>query len=126
MPKGKHVTEELKREVYALWDQGFSKVEIGKRVGVSDSTVGKIVRNRQTGEKTKVCPVCGMKSKDEARFCWWCGGDIRSEAVKLRERVVSMRAMIHHLPENMKKEFDDVTRSVIKYLEGNADGQNQD
>ena len=123
MPKGKRITEEVRREVYSLWDQGFSKVEIGKRVGVSDSTVGKILRSKPTDEELKSCPCCGIKSKKDARYCWWCGGDIRCEADKLLERVVSMRAMIHHLPENMKSEFDGVTRDVIKYLEGEAHGQ---
>lgn len=123
MPKGNPVTEELKREVYALWEQGFNTFEIGERVGLSHYTVVRIARSNPTDEGLKSCPCCGIKSKKDARYCWWCGNDIRSEADKLLERVVSMRAMIHHLPENMRREFDDVTRDVIKYLEGEAHGQ---
>ena len=32
MPKGKRITEEIRRAVYAHWDSGMNKVEIGKRV----------------------------------------------------------------------------------------------
>ena len=121
MPKGKRITEEVRREVYSLWDSGMNKVEIGKRVGLSEAAVAKVVKHRPNGNK--ICPVCLKESNDGARYCWWCGNDIRSDADKLLERVVSMRPMIHHLPENMKSEFDGVTRDVIKYLEGEANGQ---
>lgn len=68
MPKGKRITEELRREVYSLWEQGFSKVEIGKRVGVSDVTVGKILRSKPTDEGLKSCPRCGIKSKKRRKI----------------------------------------------------------
>lgn len=121
MPKGKRITEEIKKEVYSHYKSGKNNVEIAKIVGISDHAVGDIIR--RIHEKKKVCPTCGLESKVDARYCWWCGGDIRSEADKLLERVVSMRVMIHHLPENMKSEFDGVTRDVIKYLEEEAHGQ---
>ena len=120
MPKGKRITEELRREVYSHWDNGMNKAEIGRRINLSEAAVANVIKNRPNGNK--ICPVCGKESNAGARYCWWCGGDIRSEADKLLERVVSMRAMIHHLPENMKNEFDGVTRDVIKYLGGEANG----
>lgn len=116
MSRGTHITQEQKQKIYELYDSGMTVyLHIAKEVGVSDSTVGKIIRERNASS-VKICPKCLHESGREARYCFYCGNDIRSKEELLLLNVEKLRGMIVHLPENVRAEFDGITREIMGYL----------
>jgi predicted RNA-binding Zn-ribbon protein involved in translation (DUF1610 family) len=116
MSKGPQIKPEQKQKIYDLYDSGMTVyLHIAKEVGVSDSTVGKIIKSRNAAT-SKICPNCKRESGREARFCFFCGNDIRSREELLLLRVQSLRGMIVHLPENARADFDATTREIMGYL----------
>ena len=116
MSRGTHITQEQKQKIYELYDGGMTVyLHIAKEVGVSDSTVGKIIKGRYS-DAVKICPKCLHESGREARYCYYCGNDIRSREELLAIGCEKLRGMIVHLPENVRAEFDGITREIMGYL----------
>lgn len=116
MSKGPHITQEQKQKIYDLYDGGMTVYKyIAQEVGVSDSTVGRIIKARYP-DTVKICPKCNRESGREARYCYYCGSDIRSKEELLLLRVQELRGLIVHLPENTRGEFDAATREIMGYL----------
>lgn len=116
MSRGPHITQEQKQKIYDLYDGGLTVYKyIAQEVGVSDTSVGRIIRGRHT-DTTRICPKCLHESGTGARFCYWCGNDIRSKEELLLLNVEKLRGMIVHLPENVRAEFDGITREIMGYL----------
>lgn len=113
---GKRITAEQIKRIYELYDGGMTVyLHIAKEVGISDATVGKIIKERNAAT-TRICPKCKRESGMGARFCYWCGNDIRSKEALLLIKVEKLRGMVVHLPENVRAEFDDITRELLDYL----------
>lgn len=112
----RHIKQEKIHQIYELWESGLhNKSEISRQVGVSEPTVSRLLKQReQTG--AKVCPKCKRESRQDARFCYYCGNDLRSREELLAIKVEKLRSMILHLPENMRGEFDSTTREIMGYL----------
>lgn len=113
---GKRVTEEQKKRVYELYDGGMTVyLHIAKEVGISDATVGKIIKERKASV-AKICTKCLHESARAARYCYYCGNDIRSREELLAISCEKLRGMIVHLHENVRAEFDGITRELMGYL----------
>lgn len=112
----KRITEEQKQRIYDLYDAGMTVyLHIAKEVGISDATIGKIIKARNAS-CVKVCPNCKRESGREERFCFYCGKNIRTREEELASEVSKLRGMIVHLPENVRAEFDGITREIMGYL----------
>ena len=113
---GKRITGEQIKRIYELYDGGMTVyLHIAKEVGISDATVGKIIKERKAST-AKICTKCLHESGTGARFCFWCGNDIRSKEELLLLKVEKLRGMIVHLPENVRADFDADTREIMDYL----------
>lgn len=112
MPK--IVTEEKKREIKRMLEEGRTRHEIAKNCHASTKTIAKIEAEMQGG--AKICPSCKRESTANARFCWYCGKDIRDERDLLIDKVIALRGLIVHLPENLQAKYDADTKSVLDYL----------
>lgn len=112
MPK--IVTEEKKREIKRMLEDGRSYTDIKETLHVGQQTIGK-VKLEMKGE-AKICPSCKRESTANARFCWYCGKDIRDERDLLIDKAIALRGLIVHLPENLQAKYDADTKAVLDYL----------
>lgn len=112
MPK--IVTEEKKREIKKMLEEGRSYNYIKENCHVTSGTIAKIKAEKQGG--AKICPSCKRESTANARFCWYCGKDIRDERDLLIDKVIALRGLIVHLPDNLQAKYDADTKSVLDYL----------
>lgn len=72
-----------------------------------------------TKTKTKKCPKCYKKIEVKgARFCPYCGADVRNENEVLAERVGRMLSYHSFMPSNIRDEYIEVLNQVIKNLKG--------
>jgi len=112
MPK--IVTEEKKREIKRMLEEGRGYREIMEACHVTTKTITKVKAEMQGG--AKICPSCKHESTANARFCWYCGKDIRDERDLLIDKVIALRGLIVHLPENLQAKYDADTKAVLDYL----------
>lgn len=100
-------------------DRNLTTKEIAKKHFISDGTLARIVeenneplrrpsattpRNRKS--KHKSCPKCRKKiDLKGARFCPFCGADIRSENEVLAEKVIKQIELFKFLPETTRDDF---------------------
>ena len=111
MPK--IVTEEKKREIKRMLEEGRGYKDIQETLHVGKKTTDK-VKLEMNG--AKICPSCKRESTANARFCWYCGKDIRDERDLLIDKVIALRGLIVHLPENLQAKYDADTKAVLDYL----------
>lgn len=101
---GKIITPEEKDIIIELFEAKHPISYIAEKVGCSDQTIRNILdreglkpinygskNGAGVKHKEKKCPHCKAVNHNKgARFCWKCGGDIRSEAIILNERVAKL------------------------------------
>ncbi|MBO5969764.1 MAG: zinc-ribbon domain-containing protein [Clostridia bacterium] len=121
------LTQGQKEEIVALYRQGMAVKEIAEAYGIDQSYVSHLghkegIRRRReytknpTGAPDKKCPHCKAKNPAKARYCMYCGKDIRDKRQILCEKVEALRAMTALLPESVSGEADEITRDVLAYL----------
>ena len=73
--------------------------------------------NGESAKPARICPKC-RKSIDVngARFCCFCGSDIRTSKQICLEGLERIMPKIMHLPENMRDEFTQTILMTIKEL----------
>ena len=112
--KVKELTQEQKYAICEEYKDSSNKVEaIAKRYGIYRYDVVNIAvelgaelrRPKKRGATVRICPKC-RKSIDVkgARFCYFCGADIRSNKEQLIERIHNAIGHIRFLPESMRDE----------------------
>ena len=126
------MTEETKREILRDYEnKEISVASIADKFHVSRSAIAKIAVEmggqprrqnafgKKRGGKCKVCPKC-KKTVDVkgARFCCYCGADIRNHIDILIERNERLLKISGLLPQNERDEFRDVLIANIKELQG--------
>lgn len=80
---------------------------------------GKSIKRK---EGAKVCHKCKKKIDVKgARFCCYCGADIRSKQEILCERIRELMPRIQLLPENMRDDTRDVMLAAIEEITSNAE-----
>lgn len=121
-----------KKEIIAMYsDKSIPVSEILETYHISRAVLSRILKEeavpfrlqKAAGKRTNVkldsCPVChkSLVAKD-ARFCCWCGSDVRSEGDKLLDKLAELWAVIYpnfinyDEKEEAKKIFNDVTTYI--------------
>lgn len=105
--------------------------EIAKKYGTYRTNVAHIAvemgaeprHNVGQGGKGRVCPKCRKKIEVKgAKFCCYCGTDIRSAEELLIERVERACTVVLHLPENMRDEMQRLLLDVVATLKKGVRG----
>ena len=127
-----NITEETKREILKDYEnKEITVTQISKKYGIIRSKVAKIAvemgaqprcekkYGKRYVAKSKVCPNC-RKTVDVkgARFCCYCGADIRSDVEILVERNKKLLEVITNFPVGNRDELRDVLLENIRVLSG--------
>lgn len=121
-------------------DYEYSKMtrnEICEKYGISSTTLSNYVRafgfaprqNRiayiQKQERTNVCDRCKRTvSVPGARFCPYCGSDIRTEAMKVQDSLSSLLSITNLIPDSTHDTFVKTIRDAIRLLGDSTEGEN--
>ena len=118
------MTLETKREIAELYADKSNKAhDIAKSYGVSSSRLAEIItemggkvrkpRKKTGGDINKKCPQCRAKiAVQGARFCPFCGADIRNARELLADRLEQVWANAEIVGGNITL-FGDESRDVI-------------
>lgn len=127
------LTHEQKKAIYEEYlDKDNRVAEIAERYGVLRAQVARIAvemgatpRNEKRfgqkyktgGHNARICPKCRKTIETKgARFCCFCGSDIRSGKEIAAERLQKVMTYIIHLPVNMRDEAQQAIINAIKEL----------
>lgn len=119
------MTPEIKEQVIQDYLSGMPVKEIGEKYHIDSSVPGKLTRKagfpgRQQAEakaSAKVCPKCRKKIDVKgARFCPFCGTDIRTEAEMLVEKLEKTTELYRFLPETYRDDFLATISKAIKII----------
>lgn len=121
-------------------DYEYSKMtrnEICEKYGISGTTLSNYVRafgfaQRQNRiayvpkqERTNVCDRCKRTvSVPGARFCPYCGSDIRTEAMKVQDSLSSLLSITNLIPDSTRDTFVKTIRGAIRLLGDSTEGEN--
>ena len=129
------LTPQQRKEILELYNDGSVGVkEIGESYSINPSTVCRIAKeegatgrtktgvtrerkSRRTTPTVKTCGAC--KKKVElvgAKFCPYCGTDIRSPKEMLIQRVIAFAPKVRYLPENCRDELQNLLIDVKNEL----------
>ena len=124
MCRDKKLTESQRQEIVNKYAEGVPTKEIADAYGVDQSYVSALANKggyRRSGKyinRGKTCPNCKAKNPPIAKYCMFCGGDVRDEKQILIEKVEALRVMTVFLPDSARSEADEITCMVLKYLGG--------
>jgi hypothetical protein len=118
--------KETKQGIYDAYVRGDKVVDISEKYGILTSYVKKIATDmgatpRQKphtrAQENKVCPKCRKKIEvNGAKFCPFCGTDIRSTRDILIERIDKARECLSMLPENARDEVCKLFVDIVAEL----------
>lgn len=120
-----------RKEIIAMYsDKSIPVSEILETYHISWRVLSRILKeeavpfrlSKAAGKRANVkldrCPIChkSLMAKD-ARFCCWCGSDVRSEGEKLLDKLGELWTYIYpnidyETKEEAKKIFNDVTTYI--------------
>ena len=120
-----------KKEIIAMYsDKSIPVSEILETYRISWRVLSRILKEEavpfrlqkaagpRSNVKLGMCPVChkSLMAKD-ARFCCWCGSDVRSEGEKLLDKLGELWTYVYpcidyETKEKAKKIFNDVTAYI--------------
>lgn len=119
------MTDETKREIAALYADKSNKAhDICAVYHISPTSLAKIVleqggelRRPKTARKVVKRPRCKQKIEVKgARFCPFCGADVRSDKDKLIERLKELHGLIPLLPAGERDKMRDTVNATICFL----------
>lgn len=122
----KRYSDELRQAVIEDYKNGEKVTEIGEKYGIGHSQVSRIAREggltlrkpkHSKDPQKKTCPRC-HKAVDVkgARFCPYCGSDIRSENEILAEQLDNLKGLFIHIPEAQRDNFMQTINKAIDKL----------
>lgn len=117
-----------KQDLYEAYISGMTVRDIAEMCGVTASSVSRIAKNMgapvrrpkiKVGQTAKTCTVCKKVIEvSGAKFCCFCGTDIRSPRELLIARLESAMPKLKFLPESDKDEmhtlFVDIRNELRK------------
>lgn len=133
--------KETREEIARMYEAGASYIEIQKTVGCSPGAIIKVVEDfnlppRRPGRKCekaeestkktnveKICPKCRKPVKVHgARFCPWCGSDVRSERQIVAEELERVLGVVcdMNVPADSKDRACNTLRNAIRLLKEKA------
>lgn len=119
------MTPEIKEQVIQDYISGMPIKEIGEKYHIDASIPGKLARKagfpgrkRTEAEvSAKVCPKCRkITSVKGARFCPFCGADIRTEAENTVEKLEKSKELYRFIPETYRDDFLATMSAAIRLL----------
>ena len=118
------LTEEQEKQLVADYTaKNRSTKEIASEYGVSRSAVSTIVK-RRGGElrrpKGKAVKCCNCYRKIDvlgAKFCPYCGADIRTEKDLIKEKINKLFSLLNLLPENQRDPAQSIVKEIINYID---------
>ena len=118
------LTEEQRNEIATLYEQGMGRIELSEKYGVTGPYISKISNARGVRRKKasidsgeKKCPKCRANNPQKARFCMYCGVDVRDEKQIVTEQLARLREMVVLLPESVRGEADEITRKALRFFD---------
>lgn len=125
-----NISDETRRAIYKDYLDRANKVEaLEQKYGVPRSAIARIAveqgalprkksfGKKRNGDTAKVCPKCRRTIDIKgAKFCFYCGADLRSEKELLAERVEKVISLIRFLPQTERDEVQQILLSVIEEL----------
>ena len=137
------VNEETIRLIQSDYEHSdLTRKEICDKYGISFSTLTNYVNafgfeprqrrlvypNKQEKNHTQtvLCTRCKKSvSVPGARFCPFCGEDIRSESMKVQERLSSLVELTSLMPENARDAFVKTIRDAIRLLGDSTEDEDE-
>lgn len=124
------MTEQTKKEICELYaDKNVKACDIVKTYKISGSDLIRIITERglqprrpsrigkRTKDGNKKCPKCKKRvDLKGARFCPYCGADIRSEREIVIERLESLFGLFALLPANVCDKAQQTILQTIGFL----------
>ena len=128
------VNEETIRLIQSDYEHSnITRNEICEKYGISSSTLSNYVKAfgfeprqrhlmyphkpEKNHTQTVLCTRCKKSvSVPGARFCPYCGEDIRSESMKVQDRLSSLVELTSLIPENARDTFVKTIRDAIRLL----------
>jgi rRNA maturation endonuclease Nob1 len=118
---------ETKRLIYEAYIDPTLKVsDIAKQYGVCNTTVANIAVElgathrmpKRPKASTSKCNNCRRRVDVKgAKFCPYCGNDLRGPAELLIERINSARGALSLLPESARDEFQTLFVDIVAVLQ---------
>ena len=72
----------------------------------------------QKYKNARKCPCCGTTvDNPKARFCWKCGGDVRSEELQLIEGIEKLTELLAMFPSSQSEEGIQIANKLKAYLQ---------
>lgn len=133
--KKKNIPLGQKEEIITMYKDRSVKVqEILETYEISNNILNRILeeenipkrRPKAAGKRTNVkldkCPVCGkfIREKD-ARYCYWCGADVRSKKDIILESLGQIWSKIYpdFISYEEKTEIKNLFDKVAEYIKNN-------
>ena len=116
---------ERNQAIYEAYVSGEPLKSISERFGMFASDISRLAlrmgaeprRKSAVRSNIKMCPKCHKKiDVAGAKFCYFCGTDIRSAAELLVSRIENVMNVISLLPESARDEMRGVLLDCIKEL----------
>ena len=116
----------------------MTRSEICEKYGISKSTLSNYVRAfgfapRQNRiayvpyvKREAVCDRCRRTvSVPGARFCPYCGEDIRTESMKVQDRLSSLLSITNTIPESYRDTYVKTIRDAIRLLGDSTEDEDE-
>lgn len=124
------MTEQTKREICELYaDKSVKAGDIAKMYKIGGGDLVRIITEqglqprrpsrivKRTKDENKKCPQCKKRvDLKGARFCPYCGADIRSEREIVIERLESLFGLFALLPANVCDKAQQTILQTVEYL----------
>jgi hypothetical protein len=128
------LTQEQKAELLKDYNDPANKlIDLAEKYRLQKGVITRIAveqgaeprRPQAYGKKLKskyvatVCPKCRKRIDVKgARFCCFCGADVRSPKEKVCEQLEQAMTLIQFLPDNRRDEMRDALLAAIRELRG--------
>ena len=137
------VNEETIRLIQSDYEHSkMTREEICEKYGISCSTLSNYVKAfgfeprkrhlmyphkpEKNHTQTVLCTRCKKSvSVPGARFCPFCGEDIRNESMKVQDRLSSLVELTSLIPENARDTFVKTIRDAIRLLGDSTEDEDE-
>lgn len=137
------VNEETLRLIQSDYEHSdITREEICEKYGISSSTLSNYVKafgfkprqrrlvypNKQEKNHTQtvLCTRCRRTvSVPGARFCPYCGEDVRTESMKVQDRLSSILSITNLIPESYRDTYVKTIRDAIRLLGDSTEDEDE-